>query len=304
MPRPSQPLLSKREFVALADRLRRSTTPPLNEPQTVLRARSLIRTGHVVAMGDTPAMPPMPITSPAAPATSQPYRLQQWYEAADEWAAVNDRLEIDIHGATSMTHIDALHHFYWHDKDFHGRPRQLPKPGSVPVRSRPGLESGIVGRGVLIDVPTMTGSPVPPGHVLSLDDVAAALARQRITLQPGDAVYISFGRRGQRRSEVALHAEHHPGLSIECAQWLADANPAVVVTDEGLDAHPSEVDGLPVPWHVLMLTVLGIPLVDMAALAQLARTCARLGRWEFFSTIAPLDIPNASGSPVNPLAVF
>jgi hypothetical protein len=55
---------------------------------------------------------------------------------------------------------------------------------------------------------------------------------------------------------------------------------------------------------VLLLSVLGIPLVDAADLVPLAATCADLQRWEFFSVIAPLHIPFASGSPINPLAVF
>ena len=80
--------------------------------------------------------------------------------------------------------------------------------------------------------------------------------------------------------------------------------PSVIITDQGLDPNPSEVEGLPVPWHLLVLTVLGTPLIDMAMLAELAATCSRLDRWEFFTSIAPLHLPGASGSPVNPLAVF
>jgi hypothetical protein len=35
-----------------------------------------------------------------------------------------------------------------------------------------------------------------------------------------------------------------------------------------------------------------------------ADTCARLGRWSFLLTIAPLKVPGGTGSPVNPVAVF
>ena len=58
------------------------------------------------------------------------------------------------------------------------------------------------------------------------------------------------------------------------------------------------------PWHILTLTSLRIPLVDMANLTPVADACAQFERWEFLSVLAPLNLPGASGSPVNPLAIF
>ena len=115
---------------------------------------------------------------------------------------------------------------------------------------------------------------------------------------------MSFGRSTAARSDHALGSRPTPGLSIECAEWLANLSPSIVVTDEGLDSVPSEVEGQPVPWHLLLLTVLGIPLVDRAMLATLSSTCVELGRWEFLSVVSPLPIRGASGSRVNPLAFF
>ena len=45
-------------------------------------------------------------------------------------------------------------------------------------------------------------------------------------------------------------------------------------------------------------------VTDNANLEDLARTAARLGRWEFLLTVAPLRLANVTGSPVNPIAVF
>ncbi|PYR88839.1 MAG: cyclase, partial [Acidobacteria bacterium] len=36
----------------------------------------------------------------------------------------------------------------------------------------------------------------------------------------------------------------------------------------------------------------------------LAEMCARLRRWEFMLVVAPLRVPNGTGSPVNPIAIF
>ena len=46
------------------------------------------------------------------------------------------------------------------------------------------------------------------------------------------------------------------------------------------------------------------PLLDRADFQALSEAAAAWGRWEFMLTIAPLPIPNGTGSPVNPIAMF
>ena len=41
-----------------------------------------------------------------------------------------------------------------------------------------------------------------------------------------------------------------------------------------------------------------------AELAALSEAAATRKRWEFMLTVAPLPIPNGTGSPVNPIAMF
>jgi hypothetical protein len=55
---------------------------------------------------------------------------------------------------------------------------------------------------------------------------------------------------------------------------------------------------------VVCLVAMGLWLIDNANLEDLAQTAARLGRWEFLLTVAPLRLKNVTGSPVNPIAVF
>jgi hypothetical protein len=50
--------------------------------------------------------------------------------------------------------------------------------------------------------------------------------------------------------------------------------------------------------------MMGIHLIDNADFDALAETCARLGRYEFLFTMAPLILEHATASPVNPLALF
>ncbi|MFT4213463.1 MAG: cyclase family protein [Microbacterium sp.] len=294
MPRPSAVLMGRDEFAALIARHRASSPDAAGRmpaPAAVRDAAALIREGIVVSAAEGPAEPRLPTTGEAAPRTPQPYALAHWWEEADDWAAANHRLELDIHGVASMTHLDTLDHFRWGGHSLPG--------GDLDV-----LRGGLFSRGVLIDVPGALGVDIPAGHVITLDDVNAALNRQQTEVRRGDALYLRLGRTGARCSHGDLGADPMPGLSFECHEWLAAAAPSVIVTDAGLDPHPSEVDGIPVPWHILVLAGLGIPLVDVAALGALSATCAELRRYEFASSIAPLPIPEVSGSPVNPLALF
>jgi kynurenine formamidase len=287
MPRSSRPLLDADGFTALAQRLTRGTVPSAPE---VLTAVGLVREGRVVSAGEAPAEP----GDRAAEARGTPgaYRLTHWTEHGAGWSARNERFELDVHGAGSMTHLDSTEHFAWDAA-----------AGPAPETISRLAARGLVARGVLIDVPGLLGDDLE-GRVVTLADLEHAAERTGVRPEPGDALYLSFGRRSPARADVPLGSEPTAGLSIECADWLAAASPSVIVTDEGLDPAPSEVAGQPVPWHLLVLTVLGIPLVDRAMLAPLATTCLELGRWEFLSVIAPLSLPGASGSPVNPLAIF
>jgi hypothetical protein len=55
---------------------------------------------------------------------------------------------------------------------------------------------------------------------------------------------------------------------------------------------------------VVALVALGLWLIDNANLEQLSQACTARRRWEFMLAIAPLRLQNATGSPVNPIAVF
>ncbi|WP_309067099.1 cyclase family protein [Microbacterium sp.] len=290
MPRPSAPLMTRDEFADLVSRVRvERRNPPA--PRAVRDAMALVTEGVVVSAAEGPAEPSLPATGRAEPQVPQPYALSRWVDEGEGWGAANHRLELDIHGVASMTHIDALDHFRWEDR-------------VLPGGELDDLRAGLVTRGVLIDVPGVLGVDVDPGDVITRAEIGETLRRQGVELRRGDALYFRLGRDGARCAHADLAADPMPGLSFECAEWLAEVAPSVVVTDAGLDPNPSEVEGVPVPWHILLLAALGVPLVDMAALGGLCETAARLNRYEFASTIAPLPIPASSGSPVNPLALF
>jgi hypothetical protein len=52
------------------------------------------------------------------------------------------------------------------------------------------------------------------------------------------------------------------------------------------------------------MVAMGMWIIDGCDLELLAQTCERLQRWEFLFFTAPLRLKNATGSPMNPVAVF
>jgi hypothetical protein len=45
-------------------------------------------------------------------------------------------------------------------------------------------------------------------------------------------------------------------------------------------------------------------VLDRSDLEALSEAAAARKRWEFLLTVNPLALPNATGSPVNPIAMF
>jgi hypothetical protein len=50
--------------------------------------------------------------------------------------------------------------------------------------------------------------------------------------------------------------------------------------------------------------ILGIHVLDRADLEALSEAAASRNRWEFMLTVNSLGLPNATGSPVNAIAMF
>jgi kynurenine formamidase len=78
----------------------------------------------------------------------------------------------------------------------------------------------------------------------------------------------------------------------------------VLGSDGVSDPLPGPIEGWPLPIHQCALSALGVHLLDNLCLDTLAEACARHGRWAFQFTVAPLRIDKATGSPVNPIAMF
>jgi hypothetical protein len=107
--------------------------------------------------------------------------------------------------------------------------------------SKLGVEQvgALITRGVLIDVAALKGVPVlGDTYEITPQDLQAALAAQKLTLQPGDAVLIHTGWGTLWGKDNARYQRSSPGLGVAAAEWLAKQDPAQATTRPG---------GLPIP---------------------------------------------------------
>ena len=71
------------------------------------------------------------------------------------------------------------------------------------------------------------------------------------------------------------------------------------------DPQPNwDCEGWPIPIHYLGICGMGMALMHALDTQRLASQCRALKRWTFLLSIAPLNIPGATGSPVNPIAML
>jgi kynurenine formamidase len=214
-----------------------------------------------------------------------------------------------FHGMT-VTHLDAPAHISWNDQIYNGRPAAGLRfdtgasAGGVTAAWR-----GVTTRGVLLDVAGWHGSPwLDPGYAVSPDDLTECERRQGVTVGPGDAVLLrtGAGRRARRLGDPGLRDERKAGWGFGCLPWLHARQAALIGCDGINDAVPSGggQHGFDLPVHIVGLVAMGLWLLDNCDLEELAACCAELGRWAFLISILPLRLAGATGSPVNPVAVF
>jgi len=166
--------------------------------------------------------------------------------------------------------------------------------------------NGIVGRGVLLDIPRLRGvSWLEPGEHVTAAELVAAEWSQRVHVGPGDLLFVRVGHR-RRREELGPWevARSRAGLHPDVAGFLAERRVAALGCDSNSDTAPSVVDGVAFPVHVLAINALGLYLLDYLQFDDLLPACEAAGRWSFLCVIAPLRLPGGTGSPVNPIAIL
>jgi kynurenine formamidase len=299
--------LTTQEFDALFDRVvqwdvgsERGTLRHLTPDRVVAAARQL-QSGTLVSLE-------LPLATDFRPDVPTPAQHRMTALAGHDHAAVQfvkDYVGTDFHN-DGHTHLDALCHVSYRGKIYGGAPDTSATKDGASVGEVTDIGAGIVGRGVLLDIPRLRGVPwLEPGDQVHPDEIAAAQSAQTVAVQKGDILLVRTGH-NRRLAELGPWdtTQSKSGLDPAAAPILAEHQIAVLGCDTNSDAAPSHVDEVSFPVHVLTVNAMGLFLLDYLQLDDLSATCERLGRWEFLCVVAPLRVPGGTGSPVNPIAVF
>lgn len=273
-------------------------------PERTVTAMAEVRTGRTVSLA-------APIEETIGPDNPEPARHDMTAGPGAPDAAgtglrfAADRIRMNIHGDAD-SHIDALCHVMYDGHLYNGVRTDTITSGGASELSIDAAREGIVGRGVLLDIPRVRGVTwLEPGDHVTLDDLTAAEDRQQVRVGPGDLLLVRVGHR-RRRSELGAWdaAQTRAGLHPTALEFVADRQVALLASDSNNDTAPSVVPGVDFPVHVLAINAMGVHLCDYLWFGELDEVCAAEGRWSFLTVIAPLRMPTATGSPVNPIAVL
>jgi kynurenine formamidase len=311
-PHPGQSTVSTAEFRALYGRLARAGSSGAADPRgalnfitenEVLAAAGEVRTGRTVSLA-------RPIEDRPSADNPEPFEHEMTGHAAErirvpglEFAA--DRFTMNVHGDAD-SHIDALCHVIYDDKLYNRVSVDTLTPTGASQLTIDVARDGIVGRGVLLDIPRARGTSwLEPGDHVTVDDLLEAERSQELHVGRGDLLFVRVGH-SRRRSEVGPWnaADARVGLHPTAMEFVAERQVAVLGSDGNSDTAPSTTEGVAFPVHVLAINAIGLHLLDYLRFEDLVQLCEQESRWSFLCVIAPLRLPDATGSPVNPIAII
>ncbi|WP_035768575.1 cyclase family protein [Arthrobacter castelli] len=169
----------------------------------------------------------------------------------------------------------------------------------------------VQGRAVMIDLAHHFGTH---HQIIGYDQVQAVLDNDRVDVRPGDMVTIHTGyaeRVRQMAGDPDAAVLHHYGAVLDgrdqaLLNWITDSGIAAIAADNyAVELYPAIAAPAPasvLPLHEHCLFKLGVQLGELWYLSDLASHLRTAGRTAFLLTAPPLNLPGASGSPLNPIA--
>jgi kynurenine formamidase len=227
--------------------------------------------------------------------------------------ASTDRIAISFHGLFN-THLDGLGHHFMGGKLYNGfeQKQWVTMEGGAKKGAIGNVRTGVFTRGILMDIPRLKGVPyLEPGTAIYVSDLEAWERRAGIKVGPGDAMFIRTGRWARRAALGPWDiGKNDAGLDASVIPWLKQRDIALIGSESALDVVPipaankiTDPDDYR-PVHNFVLVMLGMNVFDDTNLEELSRAAAARNRWEFALSAAPLPLIDATGSPINPIALF
>jgi kynurenine formamidase len=266
------------------------------KPETVLRATKLIRTGEVFELGRvlTSTMPMF------GTRRFELYTKRTVMNQGSNRRGSNEEIVFSEIGQVG-TQFDGFSHQTIGDTVYN-----CFKLDDVATRTgftKLGVENvgALFTRGVVIDVAALKGvEMLPDTYEITVADLQQALQRQKLAIQPGDAVIIHTGWGTLWGKDNARYVKTNPGLGVAAAEWLARQDPMLVGADNApINVMPETDPQVSNPVHQIMLVVNGIHLLENLRLDEIVGK----GVYEFALVVQPLKIQGGTGSTVAPIAI-
>jgi kynurenine formamidase len=278
-------------------------------PERVTEAARLVRSGRRVSM----AIPINKVSGPDNPQQAMLF-LVQGHDVPVDASKVRfglDWLGMAAHG-DCHTHVDALCHISYDGKTYNGRPAtKVVLSNGASEQDMAAYHQGIVGRGVLLDIPKLRGVKwLEPGEAVTRAELEACADAQTVEIGEGDILLFRTGHH-RRRLELGPWDNGPPptgegkaGLHIDTIPWMHERRIAAFLPDGDGETVPSVVDGITYPIHPLQVVAMGMLVSDSLQFEELVEVCEQEGRHEFMVVGLPLRLPGGTGSPWNPIAIF
>ena len=266
------------------------------KPASVLKAVKLIRTGEVIELGHVlRAGNPLQATRQFNLHTKRTNMNPQPNQRGSNEELVTTELGqvgTQFDGFAHQTHGDSMYNCF-----------KVSETGTRTRFTRLGVEKvgALMTRGVLIDVAALKGvETLPDSYEISVEDLQQALKRQKLTLEPGDAVIIHTGWGRLWGKDNARYMTRSPGIGVAAGEWLVKQDPMLLGADNvPVEVAPPKDPQLSGPVHQMMLVVHGIHLLENLKLDELSGKKIH----EFALVVQPLKLQGGTGSTVAPIAI-
>jgi kynurenine formamidase len=289
-------------------------TANLITPEVVSAAAELIQTGEIISCAA-----PLDATGPVHPTRNGMTHFYA-YTGADFIAGTEMREHFPnfqgtddylIMATQASTQWDGLSHFGYKDTLYNGfwmgNVEQYMGAKRCSIHQ---MKESLCGRGVFLDIARHKGvERLEQGYAITVDDLEACIEAEGVTIRSGDILIFRTGHLPWwytlKTAERLSFWDGEPGLSITCVDWLHEKDIAAVAADNiALEVSPHEGEYEHVyPMHSRLIRDLGMTLGEIWNLEPLSRSCAKDGRYEFFVAAQPLNLTNASGTPLNPIVI-
>ncbi len=284
-------------------------TMNLITPEKVREAAGLVRSGRRVSM----AIPINKVAGPDNPNQALHF-VTQGHDVPVDGSKVRfalDFLGMACHG-DCHTHVDALCHISYDGRTYNGRgATDVIKTTGATRQDITAYSTGVVGRGVLLDIPRLRGVPwLEPGEAVTRSELDESATAEGVSLGEGDIVVLRTGHH-RRRLELGPWDNSPPpvgegkaGVHVDTIPWMHEKGIAAFLPDGDGETVPSVVAGITYPIHPLQVVAMGMLVSDSLQFEDLVTACEEEGRYEFMVVGLPLRLPGGTGSPWNPIAIF